>query len=315
MRDKIMKPFVKTLLFGLAILFVVICIPICIFWGAGLTPPKAWTPIPGGTPAEQTWISFAGAYIGAIIGAVGAIVIMFRTLREGKKEKIDNRRYTDYLYIRDSIEDLHSTLDGSNTQTVFSQLAHLIEADFVIPDLDRLKEDYMGQRSSFLKTRRALLQSIIPLDSKSIDGFSDAFSELQDWQTAFLEFLEKIIVDNRICDDIENWGEHRAFYTDKIYEELVDDYNRYDYRMEADYTPIKYSFTRVQYEGEPAFASVIPIYDGLSVSMGDELVKTSFCFVFSAALQEYVNNYSEIISSIERISDSLIKELKSVITI
>ena len=74
----------------IVIVVFVVAIPFAVMLLAGLTPPASWPTVSGGTVKEQTWISFAGAYIGSIIGALGAIIIMFRTLAEGKKDKLDN---------------------------------------------------------------------------------------------------------------------------------------------------------------------------------------------------------------------------------
>lgn len=76
-----MKYSLKNILFFGLIAVLVAAVPVFVMELVGANPPQALRPIFGGTPKEQTWITFFGAYIGSIIGAIGAVTIMFLTIK------------------------------------------------------------------------------------------------------------------------------------------------------------------------------------------------------------------------------------------
>ena len=88
--QRVVKTISKIILLIL-VLVLVIAAPLCLMFIIGLDAPPILQPVSGGTLKEQSWIAFSGAYMGAIIGAVGAVTIMFITIKENRKEK---RKYS-----------------------------------------------------------------------------------------------------------------------------------------------------------------------------------------------------------------------------
>ena len=303
-----MKTRVKYILLFSVIALLVAVVPFVIMVIAGITPPESWRPVSGGTITEQTWISFSGAYIGAIIGAIGAIVIMFRTLRESRKEKIDSRRYADYLYIRDSLEQCIGAIDDSCTVDVISNMFELCFAEFNLPDLERLFYDWKVEKKMYFKLQRSIAQTIIPSKENAknaVNSTYENFRELWAWEFAFEEFLSQIIVDFRLKDDLEDWEKHRASTTDKLYEYLSTICEEQMFRINMDtLEPIKYSFSKY-------FSGVRYINEPESITMGGEKARTEFMIVYMQAIKEYQEDYHKITKNINKTAEELLSSLKT----
>ena len=82
-----MKAVLKNTIIALVLVAIVILLPFVVMMIAGLTPPDSLG-VSGGTIKEQTWITFSGAYIGAIIGAIGAIINSRGAQRKDRESKV-----------------------------------------------------------------------------------------------------------------------------------------------------------------------------------------------------------------------------------
>lgn len=297
----------QTLVFSL-ILIVVLLIPFGIMILAGMTPPKSWQPISGGTITEQTWITFAGAYLGAIIGALGSIIIMFRTLHEGHKDKVESRKYADYLFIRDILDQSVTTVNKSSTQAVISQMFKLPDGDFTIPDLRKLKEDFREEMACYSRLKLAMAQTILCVNSGTTNMVKESFSDLFDFESAVEEFFEKILVTHGIRELLPQWASHRASITDQLYERLVEDVERHQYRFtimeeNLDIYTSKYSFSKF-------FEAIERPANGVQYYLGEEEASTSFIETYDSIMVFYSNSYSDIRAQIDKAAESLLSELK-----
>lgn len=268
-----------------------------------ITPPDYLQPISGGTFKEQTWIAFAGAYLGAIIGAIGSIIIMFRTLSEGRLEKVENRKYADYLYVRDRLEEALASIDESGTGSLIIKMGKLVDEDFKIPNLDRFASDLSHERALYRKLIRALTQTIIPHQDESISALKNSFKELFLLENAIKEFVNKIIVDNNIQQDLSSWPLHRASLTDLLYEKLVKDVKNFDFQQNEDLSPIKYSFAN-------DFGELHFFERPESFFMGPEESKTAFPHVYSRLIEKYIHLYSDLSLSVFTASQELLASFK-----
>lgn len=293
----------KRILTIVIIACLIIFAPLAVMLLVRLTPPDYLQPISGGTLKEQTWIAFAGAYVGAIIGAAGSIIIMFRTISEGRKEKVENRKYADYLYVRDIIEEALKTIDESETVTVINGMFKLLEADFKIPNLTQFERDLSRERTAYGKLSRALTQTIIPHQDKAIEQLKSSFKELFSFESAFKEFVDKIVVDNNIQEDLPNWPLHRASLTDILYTNLVEDVQSHRYNHDENWEPVKYSFAN-------HFNEVFFLTPPDSITLGTEDAKTEFGFVYPNVMNEYSRLYAELSSSVSVASSDLLLSLK-----
>ncbi|MBR1510552.1 MAG: hypothetical protein IJ623_07880 [Bacteroidales bacterium] len=268
-----------------------------------LSPPDYLQPISGGTLKEQTWIAFAGSYVGAIIGAAGAILIMFRTISEGQKEKVENRKYADYLYVRDSIEEALQSIDESGMVTVITEMFALLDANYRIPNLTQFERDLSHERITYRKLLRALTQTIIPNQDQAIDALKSRFNELFSLENAFKEFVNKIVVDNNIQEDFYKLQLHIASLTDKLYKNLVEDVQSHHYQHDENCEPIKYSFAK-------HFDKLLYLTPPNSLSFGEEDAKTGFGLIYPQVMNEYSRIYAELSSSVSAASNDLLLSLK-----
>ena len=228
---------------------------------------------------------------------------MFRTLSEGRLEKVENRKYADYLYVRDRLEEALASIDESGTGSLIIKMGKLVDEDFKIPNLDRFASDLSHERALYRKLIRALTQTIIPHQDESISALKNSFKELFLLENAIKEFVNKIIVDNNIQQDLSSWPLHRASLTDLLYEKLVKDVKNFDFQQNEDLSPIKYSFAN-------DFGELHFFERPENFYMGPEESKTAFPRVYSHLIEKYIHLYSDLSLSVFTASQELLASFK-----
>lgn len=263
-----------------------------------------WQNAPGITSTEQTWITFAGAYIGSIIGAVGTVVVMFRTLREERNRQMEDRKYADYLYLRSIMEDFILSVDSAVTGAIINDMYELLEFDFSIPNIKQYKNDMSNERLQYGRLRRAMNQSILPLSGKVKDELDEFVAKLWAWEFAFDEFTTKVIRGGiNVEEHLSDWAEHRAKYTDAIYKEMVKAVRELDYYKDEHNNPIPYSFVKW-------FVGDVNAGETFRSTLGGKVSKTPFTLVYINALDDYQKSYWEIRFNISKQAELFLADLR-----
>jgi len=299
-----MKYSLKNILFFGLIAVLVAAVPVFVMELVGANPPQALRPISGGTPKEQTWITFFGAYIGSIIGAIGAVTIMFLTLRHGRRERLESRRYADFLFIRDILDQTMVSIDESPVQEALDRMFHLLEADFRAPDIKTLQNGLRKERTLFHRLERALSQTIIPNQQKVSNDLKKCFLDLFSWEDAFCEFIDKILDSCGSETELSRWATRRAAILDEVFERLSYDVDNLKYMHDDNLKPVKYSFVRffpISEDGEKVSDST---------SLGGKQCRTDFPLAFLHAMQHYQDSYEKILGALNEASGTLVSSLK-----
>lgn len=299
-----MKYSLKNILFFGLLAVLVAAVPVFVMELVGANPPQALRPISGGTPKEQTWITFFGAYIGSIIGAIGAVTIMFLTLRHGRHERLESRRYADFLFIRDILDQTMVSIDESPVQETLERMFRLLEADFRAPDIKTLQNGLRKERTLFHRLERALSQTIVPNQEKVSDDLKKCFLDLFSWEGAFCEFIDKILNACGSETELSRWATRRADILDEVFESLSYDIDNLNYMHRDDLEPVKYSFVRffpMSEEGEKVSDQV---------SLGGKQCRTDFPLAFLHAMQHYQETHEKILWALNDASGALVSSLK-----
>lgn len=299
-----MKYSLKNILFFGLIAVLVAAVPVFVMELVGANPPQALRPISGGTPKEQTWITFFGAYIGSIIGAIGAVTIMFLTLRHGRHERLESRRYADFLFIRDILDQTMVSIDEAPVQEALERMFRLLEADFRAPDIKTLQNGLRKERTLFHRLERALSQTIIPNQEKVSDNLKKCFLELFSWEGAFCEFIDKILSACGSETELSQWASKRAAILDDVFDTLSKDIEEENYIMDEKWNPVKYSFARFF----PMSENGEKVSD--STSLGGKQCMTDFPLAFLHAMQHYQDSYEKILKALNEASGALVSSLK-----
>lgn len=299
-----MKYSLKNILFFGLIAVLVAAVPVFVMELVGANPPQALRPISGGTPKEQTWITFFGAYIGSIIGAIGAVTIMFLTLRHGRHERLESRRYADFLFIRDILDQTMVSVDESPVQEAMEMMIHLLEADFHAPDIKTLQNGLRKERTLFHRLERALSQTIVPNQQKVSDDLKKYFLDLFSWEGAFCEFIDKILSACGSETELSRWATRRADILDDVFDTLSKDIEEENYIKDEKWNPVKYSFVRffpISEDGEKVSDST---------SLGGKQCRTDFPLAFLNAMQRYQDMHEKILGALNDASGTLVSSLK-----
>jgi len=210
-----MKLIYKALLI-LFILILLVSVPFLLMMIIGSDAPAFLQPVSGGTIKEQSWIAFSGAYTGAIIGAVGAVTIMFITIRENKKEKIESRKYTDFLYIRDVIECYIAKIDSWSPKSYIDELSNVFdgEKNHVWRDIDEMNNKCQEIYLEYGRLRRALSQSINNITQDCYHSICNCCDDIFEWYVQFIGFRKLVI---HHCQSIDPDGDMPA---DRLLKEL-----------------------------------------------------------------------------------------------
>lgn len=275
---------------------------------AGYTPPESLGTISGGTLKEQTWITFSGAYIGAIIGAIGAIAVMFITLNDKRKERIDNRRYTDYLYIRDKVEDVFNARDNTLEWDVLAKMNHLLIDEFTPPDLKEFRKRIEQEDKAARVMIRALKRTVIPnVESLSNELFR-LFQDHIRYQKSLDEYVS-FIVEN--CAFYLKKYDNKALLSDALYEVIVGHWSLPEHismQMEDDLSVgfKKYSFLNVD-----GYSKILYCEPGVnSFSHEGVEAKTLFFRVFYDTLRFYYSEGNKLADSIGETATALFNAMK-----
>ena len=297
-----MKYSLKNILFFGLIAVLVAAVPVFVMELVGANPPQALRPISGGTPKEQTWITFFGAYIGSIIGAIGAVTIMFLTLRHGRHERLESRRYADFLFIRDILDQTMVSVDESPVQEALERMFRLLEADFRAPDIKTLQNGLRKERTLFHRLERALSQTIVPNQEKVSDNLKKCFLNLFSWEGAFCEFIDKILSARGSNKDISQWASKRASILGHVFETISKDIQEADFVKDENLEPVKYSFARF---------FVIPEGDSDTlISLGGRQSENELPLAFLNAMQRYQDTHEKILRALNDASGALVSSLK-----
>lgn len=82
---------IRCILLSVALaVFVIVIVPYLINWLVHLSSPK-WLSISGTTETESVWIGFWASYIGSILAACVAFIVLYKTLKQNERENILNR--------------------------------------------------------------------------------------------------------------------------------------------------------------------------------------------------------------------------------
>lgn len=284
-----------------ACVFVIVA-PLLVKWVVGSNPPFFLQPVSGDTSKEQTWITFFGAYIGAIIGALGAIVIMFRTLWEGRKDKIETRRYENFLYLRGILEDYLASVDASNIFELFYGMYDLTCGQFVTFDIKKFQEHISGEQWQFRRLRRGICQSMYEIPESVTSELYDSVHQIMMYEDAFLEFVEII---NKEMKEIgaDEWNAHRSKSLDFLYKSLVKRVEWHNYNGAGADGPNPFSFSSYFEEVHKADKNNFASFDNVKC-------KTLFVLILRNVVDNYQRQYYEIKNSVSSQAEALIRALK-----
>ena len=294
--------FLKWGIVAVCIAALLVFIPLLIMWIAGWNPPTSWPPVSGGTIKEQTWISFSGGYVGAIIGAVSALLIMFMTLREGRSEKVENRKYAEYLHLRDLVDGCFAS-DEACFVKISETLVKMFDfcgPNFSMPDIKGMKIEYMKAPANFRRLRRSMKQSILNVPNERIKSITGHWVTIRKIEASFIEFVDKVL-GNGIEEYLPEWPKKWPKYAEIVFRLLISDAEsgRYDAAIDEDL--MKYSFVQwfsdVQWKEDDKKLQISP----------DE----SFCEKYEKAIHKYAKWHSEAIKAYQDDLEPLIEELKA----
>lgn len=279
-------------------------LPFVIMWLAGLTPRFS---VSGNTSKEQTWITFAGSYIGALIGAAGAVIIMYRTINEGRRERIESRKYQDFLYFREKVEEFFSAFDAYVYLTIstLNQMQMLFSEDFKIPDIKQWNEAMLNKKILQERVIRALKQTTLRGPEDALEYLENDFGVLSDWDEAWGEYLNLIIINNDLYHIVSEWGSRQArdTYTDRIYKYLVMDIVMSENYKECNGKAIQFSFSEKE-----GFNRVLKDPDH---SHGE----TKFSEVHHNAIMEYKWDFNGLVSSVRNDINCVVSTFKEEVEI
>ena len=302
--QRVVKTISKIILLIL-VLVLVIAAPLCLMFIIGLDAPPILQPVSGGTLKEQSWIAFSGAYMGAIIGAVGAVTIMFITIKENRKEKQESRRYEDFLYVRDKLEKYAIAVEGWNPEAVITQMLSYCNSDQI-----RKWVDWGEMHRRFIETirveyggvRRALSQAINNIPEERSRSIELKYYELEDWEEKFSEFINKVNRHLQAIDPIQ--GNPKAENLDKLYSALVEDVKQGNYswaEQTAENNPYSFFFL---------FTDVKTFENGETMRLGAFYMKTRFVEVYRETLLSYQVSYERIAMEIKVNIERLLVDLQ-----
>lgn len=293
--------FLKWGIVAVCIAALLVFIPFLIMWIAGWNPPTSWPPVSGGTIKEQTWISFSGGYVGAIIGAVSALLIMFMTLREGRSEKVENRKYAEYLHLRDLLDECFASEDAFNAKIseTFVKMFDFCGPDFSMPDLKELKAEYLKSPANFRRLRRAMKQSILEVPKERIKSITGHWVTIREIEASFIEFVDKVL-GNGIEAFLPEWPMKWPEYMEIVYKSLISDVESGHYNAAIDEDLMKYSFAQwlldVQWKEDDKKLKVSP--------------KQRFSDIYEKAIHNYAKWHSDAVKAYQDDLEPLLEELK-----
>lgn len=299
-----MKPHKSTILPYVVIFSILLVVPFFVMIIAGAQPPSFLEPVSGGTQKEQTWITFSGAYLGAIIGAVGAVIIMFKTINEGRKEKIESRRYADYLYIRDRIESMMEAKDSSPNSRFLDFMQKFTHSEIKRPNL----EEVVSYRSKFQvlysSVRRAFDQTIIPNQSEKISSFMNCVRDLLNWQSAFYEYVDLIFDEHYMSIDYVEANKQKTAFFDELYKSIV------NYVLDFRYIKDSETFNPIEYSFSDSFNEVKYVNNGRELTKKNEKAETEFIHVHGSLIRRYREQLSKIEEAISNAHSELMNSMK-----
>lgn len=269
------------------IVLTIVLAPILITVIMRIDPPGFLQPVAGNTIKEQTWITFSGAYLGAIISAVGAIMIMMITLRSNRAEKKESRRYQDYLYLRDRLEGYSLSLHDNYLYKSLSVLYDVINDPelLVLPELNLLEETADHVRTEYYKVQRAVKQSINKTDDRVLHDLKSSYGEFEMWYITYYDFIKQT---NHYCRLGKKKGMKKAAVMDYLYKRLVEDVQNHNVALQG---VVPFTFAN-------CFKEIDHPNPGENLLDGQEY-NTDIITAFSNTVVEFRDRFFKCTSSIE----------------
>lgn len=236
-KEGIIIKLIESLFYILIVLCAMVVVPILLNHIFSLDTPNWFSPVAGTTAVQQTWIGFAGAFLGAIIGAVVTVYVMSKTIKDNNDSLIktiehDNKlhkatmlrrelsviqsrtydlineigkvfpfRVINYLPVRDHADLIKKTTSGHKKQYRLNQCEFAKSKGEFAKALNLIKAHYDNVTDKYRKFKNYPLFDNVC--QEQIDMINENVEGIQKTLSQFKEninFLRFVYVSNNISD-------------------------------------------------------------------------------------------------------------------